>query len=44
MGLMLDASGAAVAPAPRGLVTPDGRPLGADDKFFGDVNDQLADK
>ena len=34
-----------VAPAARGLVDPNtGKPIGADDPFFTDVNDQLADK
>jgi len=34
-----------VAPAPRGLVDPaTGKPIGADDSFFGTINDQLADK
>ena len=34
-----------VAPAPRGLIDPaTGKPIGADDSFFGTINDQLADK
>jgi len=34
-----------VAPAPRGLIDPaTGKPLGADDSYFGGINDQLADK
>jgi NADH-quinone oxidoreductase subunit B len=34
-----------VAPAPRGLIDPaTGKPLGADDSYFGAINDQLADK
>ena len=34
-----------VAPAPRGILDPStGKPVGADDPYFGAVNDQLADK
>ena len=34
-----------VAPAPKGIIDPrTGKPVGADDAFFGAVNDELADK
>ena len=34
-----------VAPAPRGILDPrTGKPLGADDAFFGSVNHELSDK
>ena len=34
-----------VAPAPRGILDPStGKPVGADDRFFGEINDELADK
>ena len=34
-----------VAPAPRGIIDPrTGKPAGADDPFFTEVNDELADK
>ena len=34
-----------VAPAPKGLVDPaTGKPLGADDAYFGSISDELADK
>src|SRR4029077_13298532 len=34
-----------VAPAPSGILDPrTGRPVGADDPFFGSVNNELADK
>ena len=33
-----------VAPAPKGLVDASGKPLGANDPYFGAINDQLADK
>ena len=42
MGL---SSGTLVAPAPRGVLDPaTGKPVGADDPFFGAISDQLADK
>jgi NADH-quinone oxidoreductase subunit B len=35
----------AIAPAPRGVIDPaTGKPIGANDPFFGALNDQLADK
>ncbi len=38
-------AGPVVAPAPRGILDPaTGKPVGADDPFFGAMNDQLADK
>ena len=34
-----------VAPRPRGIIDPNtGKPIGADDRFFSDINDELADK
>jgi NADH-quinone oxidoreductase subunit B len=34
-----------VAPAPKGIIDPNtGKPVGQDDAFFGDVNNELADK
>ena len=33
-----------VAQAPRGLLGPDGKPLGARDPFFVEINNELADK
>ncbi|MGL5735339.1 MAG: NADH-quinone oxidoreductase subunit B, partial [Beijerinckiaceae bacterium] len=33
-----------VAQAPRGLLGPDGKPLGAADPFFLEINNELADK
>ena len=44
MGLVLDSTHAAVTAAPRGLVDASGQPIGANDPFFGTINDQLADK
>ncbi len=42
MGLI---GGPVVAPAPRGILDPaTGKPVGADDSFFGAMNDRLADK
>ena len=44
MGLS-QSSGTVVAPAAKGLVDPNtGKPVGSNDPFFLDVNDQLADK
>jgi NADH-quinone oxidoreductase subunit B len=40
MGLMPD-----IAPAPRGIIDPStGKPIGANDKFFSEVNAELGDK
>jgi NADH-quinone oxidoreductase subunit B len=37
--------GTLVAPRPTGVLDPrTGKPFGADDRFFGDINDELADK
>ena len=34
-----------VAPAPKGIIDPNtGKPVGADDAFFGEINNELADK
>lgn len=33
-----------VAPAPRGLLGPDGKPMGTRDPFFVEINNELADK
>ncbi|MEP2284986.1 MAG: NADH-quinone oxidoreductase subunit B, partial [Nitratireductor sp.] len=34
-----------VAPRPKGIIDPNtGKPIGADDAFFGDINSELADK
>ena len=47
MGLTANPIGAptSVAPAPRGLIDPaTGKPIGANDPFFGALNDQLGDK
>jgi len=42
MGL---SGGTLVAPAPTGVIDPaTGKPIGANDSFFGSINDQLADK
>ena len=42
---MTTQAGTTVAPAPKGIIDPaTGRPLGADDPFFGEVNAELADK
>ncbi|MDB5559258.1 MAG: nuoB, partial [Enterovirga sp.] len=41
----LTASPVAVAPAPRGIIDPStGKPVGATDPFFREVNAELADK
>lgn len=38
-------SGTLVAPQPRGIIDPStGKPVGANDPFFGEINDELADK
>jgi NADH-quinone oxidoreductase subunit B len=37
--------GTLVAPQPRGIIDPNtGKPVGANDPFFGEINDELADK
>jgi NADH-quinone oxidoreductase subunit B len=34
-----------VAPAPKGIIDPNtGKPVGSDDAFFGEINNELADK
>ena len=44
MGLN-DNSATLVAPQPKGIIDPNtGKPIGADDAFFGEINDELADK
>jgi NADH-quinone oxidoreductase subunit B len=43
MGLSPTAS-PLIAPEPKGLTDADGRPLGADDPFYGEINNELADK
>jgi NADH-quinone oxidoreductase subunit B len=40
----LDRGNPLVAQAPKGLLGPDGLPLGARDPFFNGMNDELADK
>jgi NADH-quinone oxidoreductase subunit B len=38
-------SGTLVAPKPKGIIDPaTGKPVGADDPFFGDINAELSDK
>ena len=44
MATALDRGDPLVAPAPKGLVGADGRPLGAADPFFTGINNELADK
>ena len=45
MGLIAADARTMVAPAPRGIIDPNtGKPVGANDPFFSDVNDELADK
>jgi NADH-quinone oxidoreductase subunit B len=47
MGLTANASAppTSATPAPRGVIDPaTGKPVGANDPFFGAFNDQLADK
>ena len=40
-----DGSSTLVAPQPRGIVDPaTGKPAGSDDPYFGEINDELADK
>ena len=44
MGLN-DNSTTLVAPRPKGVIDPNtGRPVGADDPYFGDINSELSDK
>ena len=44
MGLN-DASQTLVAPRPKGIIDPGtGKPVGSDDRFFGDINAELSDK
>ena len=44
MGLN-DASGTLVAPKPKGIIDPNtGKPVGSDDAFFGELNNELSDK
>ncbi|MEP3667945.1 MAG: NADH-quinone oxidoreductase subunit B, partial [Roseibium sp.] len=41
----LTSTGTLVAPQPQGVIDPNtGKPVGADDAFFMDVNNELADK
>ena len=40
----IDRGNPLVAPAPKGLLGPDGQPLGARDPFFTEINSELADK
>ncbi len=44
MATALDRGDALAAPAPKGLLGPDGRPVGATDPFFVGLNNELADK
>ena len=45
MGLIANQGGALVAPQARGLIDPrTGKPVGSDDPFFLEINNQLADK
>ena len=44
MGLN-DSSATLVAPRPKGIIDPNtGKPIGSDDAFFGDMNNELSDK
>ena len=44
MGLN-DASATLVAPKPKGIIDPNtGKPVGSDDRFFGELNNELSDK
>jgi NADH-quinone oxidoreductase subunit B len=44
MGLN-DASPTLVAPKPKGVLDPrTGKPVGSDDRFFGELNNELSDK
>ena len=41
----LTASASLVSPPTKGIIDPStGKPVGANDKFFGDLNSELADK
>ena len=41
----LAGSGTLVAPRPRGIIDPNtGKPIGSDDRFFGELNGELSDK
>ena len=45
MGLIAESRTPLVAPQPKGLIDPNtGKPVGADDPFFGEINAELADK
>ena len=47
MGLSPDmtTSGTLVAPKPKGIIDPStGKPIGSNDAFFGEINNELADK
>src|ERR687894_335836 len=45
MGLIAESRTPLVAPPPKGLIDPNtGKPVGADDPFFGEINAELADK
>src|SRR5215212_852209 len=45
MGLIAESRRPLVAPQPKGLIDPNtGKPIGADDPFVGEINDELADK
>ena len=40
-----NASGTLVAPRPKGIIDPNtGKPVGSDDAFFGELNNELSDK
>ena len=44
MSTALDRGNALAAPAPKGLLGQDGKPIGAADPFFLGINNELADK
>jgi NADH-quinone oxidoreductase subunit B len=44
MATAIDRGDPLVAPAPKGLLGADGRPLGSGDSFFTGINNELADK
>ncbi len=42
---VVDNGSTLVAPQPKGIIDPNtGKPIGSDDAFFGEINNELADK
>src|SRR3546814_7692263 len=42
---VVDTGSTLVAPQPKGVIDPStGKPVGSDDAYFGEINDELADK